>query len=173
MRSAAKPCTSRAHVLRLQAGRQDQLPGGDGAGIVTANAHLNLAGRRRGAQERRVEHHRTTVRLDLADQRVHEAMRVEHAALGRVQRRHASQGRLHGQRLSAVQACDALDLVGLAARRQRRQGRQFAVLRRHDELAALVEGDPVAFEERRTATAGPEHTGAPSATPVRSAGQRG
>ena len=118
-----------------------------GTGIVATDAHLNLIGHRRGAQERRIEHDRATVGFDLAGQCVHVAVRVEYTAFGRVQRSHGAQGRLHGQRLRAVQACDALDLVGLAAHGQRHQGRQFAVLRRHDELAALVEGDMMALEE--------------------------
>jgi hypothetical protein len=74
-------------------------------------------------------------------------MRVEHAALGRVQRAHGAQRRLQGQGLRGVQAGDALHAIGFGACGQRIERCQFAVLRGHDELAALVVGDMVAVEK--------------------------
>ena len=86
--------------------------------------------------------------FDLADQRVHVAVGVEHAAFGRMQRAHRAQRGLQGQGLRGVQAGDAFDPVGFAAGRQRIERGEFTVLRGHDELAALVVGDVVAVEER-------------------------
>jgi hypothetical protein len=87
------------------------------------------------------------MRLDLADQRVHESVRVEDPALGRMQRAHGAQGRFQRQGLRGVQAGHAFHPVRLAARGQCVQRREFTVLCGHDELAALVVGDVVAIEE--------------------------
>jgi hypothetical protein len=133
--------------LRLQAARQDQAAGGDGAGVVPADAHLDLSGRWRRPQKRGVQHYHAAMRLNRTNQRVHVAMRIEDPAFGRVQRAHRAQGRLQGQGLRGVQAGHAFDPIGLAARGQCVQRREFIVLRGHDELATFVVGNVVAIEE--------------------------
>lgn len=64
-----------------------------------------------------------------------------------MQRAHGAQGRFQRQGLRGVQAGHAFHPVGLAARGQCVQRREFTVLCGHDELAALVVGDVVAIEE--------------------------
>lgn len=88
------------------------------------------------------------MRFDLAFERVHVAVRVEHAALARFQGGDGVELRLQRARFGAAEPAHAFDAVDFALLGQAFERFDLAVLGGDDELAAFVVGDSVRVEER-------------------------
>ena len=87
--------------------------------------------------DRRVEGNNPTVVLEVAGERQHEAVAVDNAGLGRMERGDAEQCRLHALRFGCFQHGDVLDAVGERLGVDRLEPKELVGVGRNHQLAAL------------------------------------
>ena len=135
-------------VLGLKPRSRDQKARGQNGAARSARRDAEAAaGQRLGPLERRPDHDRPSRVLDLALQRQHIAVAVEHTALGGQQRRLDPQLGLHRQGLSRREPLHAFHVVGDRLIKDGVQPLDLVRLGRDDQLAALPVLDLVAFQK--------------------------